>query len=314
MKILFLGKHFPPDTGGIEKYTYDLAKKMKEKDHDVWVLVANKSKKLIYEKIDEIKVVRLPTIFYFLKGFLTSPIFYWLKKIDPDIIHLQVPNPWFEFNTLIYCIFADKKKLIVTYHSDIMNYTILYSIFNFFRKFIIIPLMKIYACKIIATSPDYVKSSKFLWCSRNKVEIIPSSLDLDLFPLSRFKNRKIKKIYFVGRLVNYKGIEYLIDAINLLSIKRRDFRLIIIGDGPLRKKLQKMVENMFLEDFIEFRGNLDNKMLLKQMEKDCDIFVLPSIYRSEALGLSVIEAMALGKPVITTKIDGSGINFVNKII
>lgn len=318
MRILFLGKYFPPHQGGIERYTYDLARKLKEKKHDIWVLVSNKSKFQNYEKkfqnyenIDGIKLIRLPMLLYFIRGFLTPPIFSWIKKINPDIIHLQVPNPWFELNTLIYYLFGDKKKLIITYHSDILDYTIAHRFFNFFRKFMLFPLLKIYTCKIIATSPDYVKSSQFLWYSRDKVEVMPLSLDLSLFYPSILKDKKQKKIFFVGRLATYKGLEYLLMATHLVSKKRNDFKIVIIGDGPLKYKLKHMTKELFIEEFVDFKGSVSDKELMTLLKEECDIFVLPSIYRSEAFGISMMEAMALGKPVISTKIKGSGVNFVN---
>jgi len=311
MRILILGKYFPPHKGGIETYTYDVSKELVKRKNDVWVIVSNEKNIFSFEKIKGIKVIRLPMLFQFIRGFLTPPLFNYIKKIKPQIIHLNVPNPWFEFNVLLYCIFNPNKKIIITYHSDIINYTIVHRFFNFFRYFMLFPLLKFYTFKIIATSNDYAESSIFLRYSKNKLEIMPIPIDLKNFEPEKLQNKKIKKIFFVGRLVKYKGVEYLIKAAFLLSKKRHDFKVIIIGDGPLKYKLKKMTKELNLEKMIIFTGKVSNGRLKNMMKKECDIFVLPSIYRSEALGLALVEAMALEKPVISTKIKGSGINFVN---
>ncbi|MEM5803722.1 MAG: glycosyltransferase, partial [Candidatus Aenigmatarchaeota archaeon] len=122
MKILILGKYFPPFEGGIEKYVYDISRKLVQEKNCVWVIVSNTEKKYSFEKIEGINLIRVPRSIYFLRGFLTPPIINIVKKINPDIIHLNVPNPWFEINILLFCIFY-RKKIFITYHSDIINYT-----------------------------------------------------------------------------------------------------------------------------------------------------------------------------------------------
>ncbi|MEM5807306.1 MAG: glycosyltransferase, partial [Candidatus Aenigmatarchaeota archaeon] len=181
--------------------------------------------------------------------------------------------------------------------------------FRFFEFFFI---SKFFTNKIIVTSREYIQSSIFLKYNRNKIVVLPSPLEIEKFKPKKLKNKKIKKIFFVGRLVNYKGLQYLIKSASILKKKRNDFRVYIIGDGPLKDFLIKITKRFNLEKFVIFLGKLRNDDVIKLLKKDCDIFVLPSVYRSEALGMSMVEAMAIGIPVVSTKIKGSGVVFVNK--
>lgn len=107
------------------------------------------------------------------------------------------------------------------------------------------------------------------------------------------------RIGIVARLVEDKGHEYLIRALRvLLDQKTFDAKLLIVGEGPHKAKLFKLVKELRLESNVVFIGNLIDvtKALVA-----IDIFVLPAVWR-EGFGLSIIEAMALHKPVIVTNI------------
>lgn len=310
MRILHLGKYFYPKKGGIESYTHLLAKKAKKLNHEVYVIVSNTSNQFKYEKIDGINVFRLPRIIYFLRTPFTIPFIYLIKKIDPDIIHLHIPNPWFEFNLFLYSLLDREVKIIVTYHSDVIWYTPFHFLGEMLRRLYLIPLLKL-SKKIIATSQNYVDGSPILRKLRNKIKIIPLGVDIRKFkPL---KIRKLNKnvLLFVGRLSPYKGLIYLLQAIKIVSKRRKDFILFIVGDGELRKKLEKMVKDLEIENFVKFTGKVSDKELIKFYNL-CDIFILPSIHKSEAFGISQLEAMACGKPVISTNLEGSGVPWINQ--
>ena len=128
-----------------------------------------------------------------------------------------------------------------------------------------------------------------------KICQFPAFIDLDLFLKKGDKEFK-KDIVFVGSLYKLKGVDYLIDAFSGLS--DTDARLVIIGDGPERKNLEKMVEG---SENVVFLGHLDNSEVKKRLDKAL-VLVLPSL--SEGLGLVLLEAMACGKPVIGSDVGG----------
>ena len=148
-----------------------------------------------------------------------------------------------------------------------------------------------------------------------KCEIIPFGLQLDWVKQRQTRDEQIKKIkkqfgdpliLFVGRLVYYKGLKYLVDAMNLLP----DVNLAIVGGGPLQFEIKHQISKLQLEKRVHIIPHL-SKTELHDFYEACDIFVLPSTDISEAFGLVQVEAMACGKPVVSTNLN-TGVTFVNQ--
>jgi rhamnosyl/mannosyltransferase len=109
----------------------------------------------------------------------------------------------------------------------------------------------------------------------------------------------------VGRLVYYKGFEFLIRAMSKV-----DATLLLIGTGPLHEALSSEIRNRGLESRVHLLGDVDSQTLLHYYHA-ADLLVLPSLARSEAFGIVQAEAMACGKPVINTSLD-TGVPFVSQ--
>ncbi len=110
---------------------------------------------------------------------------------------------------------------------------------------------------------------------------------------------------FVGRLVYYKGCRELLEAF----CNVQNARLIMVGSGIMEKELKELTVSLRIEDRVLFPGNVSDEKLERYFA-ECDVFVLPSIARSEAFGLVQIEAMSYGKPVINTNLP-SGVPYVS---
>ena len=315
MRILQLGKYYYPHMGGIENHLYILSTELARRGNEVTVAVSNDKPKFSEEIISGVKVIRYPLIAKIKNAPITSFPAFDAKQFD--VVHVHLPNPL----ASIHALLNHAENLVVTYHSDIVKEGILPKLANIiYTKTILSKLLK-RAKVIIATSPNCVSGSKILQKYKHKIKVVPYGIDLDLFELdSKFsiKLNKLKKIYndkkvllFVGRLVPYKGLKYLIHSMQEVVKEFDDAVLLIVGEGILKPELEELVKKLKLTNYIKFLPGIHNKDLTPYYCLS-EIFVLPSIYKSEAFGIVQLEAMACSKPVISTNVRGSGISFVNK--
>jgi glycosyltransferase involved in cell wall biosynthesis len=144
--------------------------------------------------------------------------------------------------------------------------------------------------------------------------VVPYGIDLERFaPSAQMASHApaLRRVYgpsiilFIGRFRYYKGLHVLIEA-----MKRVDGKLLLIGSGPMEKDLQIQVGADRLDQKVFFLGNLSDQDVIAHLEVG-DVFVLPSILRSEAFGIVQLEAMACRKAVISTEL-GTGTSFVNQ--
>ena len=134
---------------------------------------------------------------------------------------------------------------------------------------------------------------------KNRFKVIPNAINTDFFNPTSIPNRnkEKKRILAVALLKPVKGIDYLIHAVAKLIIDREDFVLDIIGDGPNRSEYEKMISNEGLSHIIKFHG-LKTKSEVARFMAQCDFYVQASLY--ETFGVTFIEAMSCGKPVVAT--------------
>lgn len=308
LKVLHVYKdYYPPVKGGIECHINLLANGMKAIGVDVEILVSNTSNKFEIELHDGIKVVKTPQLNRIFSAPLTPTFHIHLQRMgrNADIIHFHYPNPTAEIS---YFFTNLNKKLVVTYHSDIIRQDRLGKLYSPFRK-----LFLNLSNRIIATSPNYIESSNVLKHYKHKCTVIPLGINVDRFcqigdqhEIARIRNEYENQslILFVGCFRYYKGLEFLISA-----MKEVQATLLLIGTGSEKNRLHKLVENNKLKDKVHFLGDLPDEEV-NLYYKACDIFVLPSHLRSEAFGMVQLEAMCCGKPVISTEL-GTGTSFVN---
>jgi len=307
MKILQVNKLYYPWIGGVETVVQEIAEWLNGKDEfKIDVLVCNHKLKRIIEEINGVKVFRASSYGIYLGMPLSFDFFLLYKKIfkNYDLIFLHYPFP---LGFVAYTLFSPKKDLVIWYHSDIVRQKILEI---FFRPFHIYALKK--AKKIFVSNPNLIESSNYLRKFKEKCVVISFCVDLQKFKLNeeiKKEVEKIKKKYkppivlSVGRYVYYKGFEYLIE-----SAKNVEARFLIIGEGPLKKKYKKIIKKLNLENKVFLISPVEN---LIPYYYACDLFVLPSITKSEAFGIVLLEAMACGKPLISTNI-GTGTSFINQ--
>jgi rhamnosyl/mannosyltransferase len=226
-----------------------------------------------------------------------------IRRSGADLVHIHLPNPT---AVLAYLASGYRGPLVVTYHSDIVKQQVLG---RMFEPFLYGALRK--STAIITASSNYLATSQVLQVFRDRCHIIPYGIDTAHFERrdsdavrrirARFGDRLVIS---VGRLVYYKGFEHLIRA--MADVRGE---LVIVGDGPLRGKLERLTEQLGVADRVNFAGEINDAGAMAYYHAAA-LFVLASVARSEAFGIVQIEAMAAGLPVINTSLD-SGVPHVS---
>lgn len=299
--ILQVGKFYYPHQGGMETHLRSLCGELRQAAVKVEVLVANDRALTEYEELDGIRVTRAGQPLNLASSPVCPTLSRHIKAAQADIVHLHLPHPT---ALLSYLASGHKGRLVVTYHSDIIRQKILGTAFGPFLKR---GLAR--ADAIIVGSPNYLHSSPVLQHFADKCHVVPFGIPLTPFEnpdteeVKAIKQRFPKPLILgVGRLVYYKGFEYLVRAM-------RDVpgHLLLVGKGPLHGKLLEEARTAGVSDRMTI---LDDVQDVVPYYHAADIFALPSIARSEAFGIVQLEAMACGKPVVNTNLD-SGVPFVS---
>jgi len=304
MKIVQTPVRFYPFIGGVENYVYYLSKELVNLGHSVKVVCANEPKSESEDTVDGVEVSRLSYIGKVANTNITPDLPFKLNNEEFDILHTHIPTPWSaDWSRII----ANRKNtpLVVTYHNDIIGNGIASHIANFYNKTALTKLLKS-VDKIIITQPNYLKYSPYLHNYEDKVEVIPNGVDVE-----KFKPASVEKedntLFFLSLLDEfheYKGLDYLLEAVEIVKKTIPDVKLVVGGKGVLMDHYMKKTVDMGLSDNVEFHGFIpDDKMALYYSR--ANIFILPSISSlQEGFGIVALEALACETPVITTDIVG----------
>jgi glycosyltransferase involved in cell wall biosynthesis len=302
MRVLQLGKFYDPYVGGMETVLKEICERLADQVQ-FQVVVANTRCRTEHES-RTVPVTRVASMGNLFSCSMAPSFPLWARRFDPDLIHVHLPNPLAELSALI----ADRDiPVVAQFHSDIVrqrNLVRLYEPFleAFYRR----------ANCIIVPTPRHIEISKFVSKYREKCRVVPFGVPVSRFELDETGRKKVDglrdglpSVLCVGRLVSYKGVQFLIRALE--SIKAR---LWIIGTGPLEGSLKNLAHEKGLADRVEFLGQVSAQDLVAYYHA-CDVFVLPSITNAEMFGVVQLEAMACRKPVISTNLP-TGVSWVNQ--
>lgn len=313
MKVLHIGKYYPPFMGGIEKVNYDIVEGLNEdSDFQVDELCFAHSTSFVDTYVnDKYKLFRLPIIGIKFSTPISKKFFSTYKRIrnEYDVIHIHMPNPIVSLAPLIY---PTRAKIVLHWHCDIVkkNQQFFKKFYNPFQNLL---LKK--AISIIGTSENYAFYSKDLKKFHNKLSIVPIGIDNSYLIQDKERIREIKETYkgkkivfSLGRLSYYKGFKFLIEAAKYLN---EDTVVLIGGCGEQEQELKDLVSKLDLTEKVKFLGRVSDKDMGSYYGA-ADVFCLPSPIRTEAFGVVLLEAMSLGVPIVACKIPGSGVSWVNK--
>jgi glycosyltransferase involved in cell wall biosynthesis len=311
MKIVQANKAYSPHIGGIETVVKQLAEGFANKDStESNVVVCSDNHLESKETHNGVSIERAAT-FSRIASLPISPSYpALLLSHSADILHIHEPFLIAPASYLTFKSLAKKKfdRLVIWWHSDIIRQKSISRLYLPLQRAILKE-----ADAVIVATPNHISSSTVLGDFKKKCHSIPYGVDPSRFTMTSSCEKKvaaIRKTYnkpiilFFGRLIYYKGAEYLVEAMN--SIK--DAHLVIVGKGVLQESLEQMAAKGLGN--ISFIPYLDEEDLVA-IYHACDIFVLPSVENSEGFGIVQLEAMACGKPVISTDLP-TGVTYVNQ--
>jgi glycosyltransferase involved in cell wall biosynthesis len=319
-QIVHLSKYYPPYRGGIETHVQTLARSQANLGFRVYVICINSfdesgnfslKTKMIQEIDKNVTIIRVAKWGQIAKFDICPGIAKEVRKFlaDPNtIIHLHTPNP-----TMLLALtrIFRSMNLVITHHSDVIKQKILkyalrpfeYSIYSRSRR-------------ILTTSPEYIKGSRFLQFYEETVDYLPLALESSDYanphPAAIAYSRHLKETYSepiwlaVGRLVYYKAFHIAIEA-----LKYTQGKLMIIGIGSLENELKTLAQTLGVEDRVIWLGSVSQAELIGAYHAATALW-FPSNLRSEGFGLVQVEAMACGCPVINAAIPGSGVAWVSR--
>lgn len=304
MRILHVYKDYFPVLGGIENHIKGLAECQAKADHEVTVLTTDPFGRTTTEHHNSLRVIRAGRLGEVASTPISLDLIRQLGRLEPDIVHLHFPYPLGE---VAYFLRGKCRTLVLSYHSDITRKTLL---IHMYRPFIRRLLNR--SDRIVVSSETYLKTSEPLQPVRSKCQVVPLGIDPNRFSspdgkeVKRIRIRYGEKlVLFVGRMRQYKGLDYLIRA-----MQRIEGHLLAIGDGPMKSSWEDLTRKLNLERRVTFLSEVPDE-LLPDYYGAADLLVQPSSNRAEAFGLVLLEAMAARLPVVSTELQ-TGTSFVNQ--
>ncbi len=318
LRVLHIGKYFAPYHGGVERYMLDVMNAAPKAGITCAALVHHHERSWLRQETSlEVDGSSMPVwrsatmaraLFTPLSPRFRHDMAELIESFNPDIIHVHLPNPsacW-----LLGLKAARNIPLVIHWHSDVITKNLgpaMRSAYVAYRRLERALLSK--ATAIIATSPSYLRTSQSLAEWPDKCHVIPLGLDARRVKkegqqLSEARNGPFR-VLAIGRLTYYKGFGFLLRAL----AQTESMHLHIVGQGELKRELQVLAERLGLGARVRFLGNVDDEALARELQA-CHCLCLPSIERTEAFGLVLLEAMVFARATVSSAVQGSGMNWV----
>ena len=279
-------------TGGLERVVLLLAREMVSRKREVVICCYDKLGELVSEAERAGAQVELVSRKQGVDLWYIWHLSRWLKRIQPDVLHMHNETALF-YGTLAGRL-AHVPILIYTEHDGVFPRGFLARWMN--RRLI----------KRLTHTVAISNAVRELWCDSDgielkRVKVVPNGVPGNAATSRQARQRDATciRIGTVGRLSYEKGTEMLIEAFGLVREHLPKSKLVLVGDGPERSRLEQMTLDRGLTDCVDFLGTRND---VPALLTSFDIFVLPS--RSEGLPMALLEAMATGLPIVATAVGG----------
>lgn len=310
LKVLHVGKFYPPDLGGIERVTQDLVRGTNSVSPTIKadVLCFASGRRTRVEYVDGAVVHRVGVWITLSSAPISLRYLWWFWRLQGkyDVLHVHYPNP---LAILAILMTRGHRRTVLHWHSDVVGKSIGVGFNNQ-----IIKLIGGHVGVVVGATPAHVGEtdvSRLLKGTPTSVipYMAPRSATHRSQPAVRLLGYGVSqekyRVLSVGRLVPYKGFAFLIDSAQLLDDR---YEFLIVGDGPLRAHL--IAKSNQLNSRVRLVGAVD-ELTKEALYESADVFCLPSIERGEMFGMVMLEAFSFGLPVVSTDIPRSGVKHVN---
>jgi glycosyltransferase involved in cell wall biosynthesis len=245
---------------------------------------------------------------------LIPSLFPTLMKMKFDIIHA---HDFYHASSFYGAIASQAKRIpfVLTQHTEQLPSKVINAFLYLVNSYTLGRYVFFNSSKIIALGTVIKAHLVAMGADESEIEIIPNGVDTQLFSpdcenlLGTKWEISPPVVLFVGRLVEDKGVKYLLRAFSEVVEEIPDAKLVIVGKGPQEKELRKLQESLGLTQ-VFFLGKVETKFM-PNIYAGCDVFVLPSV--REPFGNVVVEAMAAGKPVIGSYVGGMKDTIVHEV-
>ena len=313
MKIALFSDTYAPEINGVAIHVAALKEGLESLGHEVLVVTTNPKNN---DTFQEHGVLHCPSIkLKRIYGYgLSMPInmkqYQIIKKFNPDVIHIHT-----EFGIGLFGILVSKmlkRPVIYTLHTiydDYVYYVVPKPLIKTGQRIFYKYIRSLYKRATVITGPS-PKSHEYLINAglHRNVEIIPNPVDVDRFSIENVSTEDIdnvKKTYnipndaFVGCIISRvgkeKSIDVLLNYIEKYSKVNKNFRFLIVGDGPAKADLEQQAKKLGINNVVIFTDKISNNKLLPYYAA-CDVFLTASL--SDTNSISMLEAMSMGLPII----------------
>lgn len=314
INILILNYEYPPLGGGAGMITKYHAEGLAKLGHKVTVVTTWFEGEKEIEKKGDLKIIRLKSLRRFIHKSNPIEMLSWINKtrhflfksINEKEFNICLANFAIPGGIVAYGL---KKKFnipyfVISHGQDIPWFLpkqmFLYHLLNFYW------LRKIFRQSegnFIQTDEMKKSIEKFLGDKKKgKNIVIPNGCEVQIFKPDYSKKSKLFKIIFVGRLVEQKDPFTFLKAIKLYSTTNNNFIVHILGDGPLRKKMEGYVSRNHLKDNVKFFGWVTKGRLIEEYQT-ANLQIAPSL--DEGMSVAVLEALSCGQYIIATPASGN---------
>ena len=313
MRIALFSDTYPPEINGVAIHVAALKEGLENLGHEVLVVTTNPKDTTTFEDhgVLHCPSIKLKRIYgYGLSMPINMKQYQIIKKFNPDIIHIHT-----EFGIGLFGILVSKmlqRPVTYTLHTiydDYVYYVVPKPLIKTGQQIFYKYIRSLYKRATVITGPS-PKSHEYLMKAglQRHIEVIPNPVDVERFSVENVdqndivnlkRNYNIPDDAFIGCIISRvgkeKSIDILLNYVEKYSKINKNFRFLVVGDGPAKADLEKQAKKLGIDDIVIFTGKIPNNKLLPYYAA-CDVFLTASL--SDTNSISMLEAMSMGLPII----------------